>query len=130
MGVNEKRRESSWAQFYQMIHLQFPHARVFDLRIRGGILLGFSRVEYVKIISREQAKEDRAIPEEWDVDWLWLWQYAQKNRDLDLPEILFRDGKPQMIPLQERGRNFAPEEAVPWNPPNLVEMDRQTVIVA
>lgn len=98
--------ESSWEQFYQLIHVQFPHSRVADIQIRKGIVLSFKRVQHTHLLTREAAGATRSAPEIWNEQWRRLVEFCQEAQDVDLPEIHFRDGSPQTIQAESPGWRF------------------------
>ena len=53
-----------------------------------------------------------------DDDWLRLWRFAQEVGDADFPEIHFRDGSPQIIPMAQPGHQYEGVETIRWSPPN------------
>lgn len=93
-------RTASWEQFYQMIHVQFPHSQATNVQVRGGEILFPEFIDHSFPLSREEAQEDRAAPEVWDARWLRLLKFCRTVRNIDLRAIHFRDGVPQFVDLR------------------------------
>lgn len=90
-------KTASWEQFYQMIHVQFPHSQVTNMQVRDGEVLFPEHIDHTFPLSREEAREDRAAPEVWDARWLRLLRFCRKLRNIDFRAIHFRDGIPQFV---------------------------------
>ena len=99
--------EASWEQFYQMMNVQFPHARVYALRVTEGALVTCERVQATILLTREEAREGRCAPPIWNAQWRQLRTICAELRSGILPEVTFRDGSPQTILSESSGWAFA-----------------------
>ena len=115
--------EAGWEQFYQIIHIQFPHSEVINVKIRGGVITLPDFLDNTVLLAREAALGGRSAPEVWDDRWVRLLKFCREMRNVDLLEIQFRDGIPQFF----RARNYMirqDEGAPTWSsaPPDFRQM--------
>lgn len=99
--VDVTRKTASWEQFYQMIHVQFPHSEMLNIEIRNGEVNLPEFVDYTVLTSREAALEDRSAPEAWDDRWLRLLKFCRTMGNVDLRLIEFRDGIPKFFRVRK-----------------------------
>jgi len=95
------KKTSSWEQFYQMVHVQFPHSEMLDIEIREGEINLPEFVDYTVLTSREAALEGRSAPEAWDPRWLRFLKFCRTLENVDLRVIEFRDGIPQFFRVRK-----------------------------
>ena len=105
-AIDQRVLEASWAQFYQKIHVQFPHSKVYGVSIRGGAVLSVGRVQQTRLMTREEARSERCAPDTWDAQWRRFFNTCRELRDVDFPEVHFRDGSPQTILMESGGWEF------------------------
>lgn len=101
--ANFKRNESRWAHLHLIIQDQFPHSKFFGVRVAGGAVVSFERIQFIRILNRQEAALDGPVPREFNEQWRRFVQFCAQIEDAVLPEVHFRDGDPYLIQMEQSG---------------------------
>mgnify|MGYP001571497637 FL=1 len=100
-----KTSDLRWTQFQQMVRARFPHGKAYGVKVAGGVVVSFERVQYTRAFSAPPAgRPSQAANDQWCRFMLFCWETG----DAVLPEVHFRDGNPCLAQLEEPGEQLSP----------------------
>lgn len=103
-----KTTEPHWTQFQHLVRERFPHGKAYGVKVVGGVVVSFERVQYTRTFSAQPAgRQSQDANDQWCRFMLFCWEAG----DAVLPEVHFRDGNPCLAQLEEPGEQLSPSAA-------------------
>ncbi|MEK6536256.1 MAG: hypothetical protein AABZ63_02080 [Actinomycetota bacterium] len=100
-----KTTEPRWTQFQHLVRERFPHGKAYGVKVVGGVVVSFERVQYTRTFSAQPAgRQSQDANDQWCRFMLFCWEAGNAV----LPEVHFRDGYPYLAQLEEPGGQLIP----------------------
>ncbi|MCR4295987.1 MAG: hypothetical protein NUW21_10660 [Elusimicrobia bacterium] len=97
--------EQSWTIFRKLVQERFPHGKAYGVKVVGGVVVSFERVQYTRNFSAQPAgRQSQDANDQWCRFMLFCWEAGNAV----LPEVHFRDGNPYLAQLEEPGGLLIP----------------------
>ena len=107
MGENSKSDEAEWLPFYRIIRERFPFCKVKDVRIQGGKVVRYGKIQFTKVFNGDEAAACTAAGIQSDAQWQRFIRFCRAIQDGSLAELHFADGRPILVSMEHSGEELA-----------------------